>query len=58
GLKEKALAAQRNGVRTVIAPRENERDADDEPEPLRSRIDFVWVDRIESVLEHALKPAR
>ncbi|MGE4428324.1 MAG: endopeptidase La, partial [Solirubrobacteraceae bacterium] len=54
GLKEKALAAQRNGVRTVIAPRENERDADDVPEPLRSRIDFVWVDRIESVLEHAL----
>jgi ATP-dependent Lon protease len=54
GLKEKALAAQRNGVRCVIAPRENERDAEDVPEPLRSRIDFVWVDRIEQVLEAAL----
>ncbi|MEV4419198.1 endopeptidase La [Patulibacter sp. NPDC049589] len=54
GLKEKALAAQRNGVRCVIAPRENERDAEDVPEPLRSRIDFVWVDRVEQVLEAAL----
>ncbi|MCK9249298.1 MAG: endopeptidase La [Solirubrobacteraceae bacterium] len=57
GLKEKALAAQRNGVRTIIAPRENERDADDVPEALRSKLEFVWVDRIESVLEHALRPA-
>nr|WP_282600195.1 endopeptidase La [Patulibacter sp. SYSU D01012] len=54
GLKEKALAAQRNGVTTVIAPRENERDAEDVPEPLRSRIAFVWVDRVEDVLEAAL----
>jgi ATP-dependent Lon protease len=54
GLKEKALAAQRNGVRCVIAPRENERDVDEIPEPLRSRIDFVWVDRVEEVLEQAL----
>jgi ATP-dependent Lon protease len=54
GLKEKALAAQRNGVRCVIAPRENERDVDEIPEPLRSRIEFVWVERVEEVLEHAL----
>jgi ATP-dependent Lon protease len=54
GLKEKALAAQRNGVRCVIAPRENERDQEDIPEPLRSRIDFVWVDRVEQVIEAAL----
>jgi ATP-dependent Lon protease len=54
GLKEKALAAQRNGVRCVIAPRENERDVDEIPEPLRSRIEFVWVDRVEEVLEQAL----
>jgi ATP-dependent Lon protease len=54
GLKEKALAAQRSGVRCVIAPRENERDAEDVPEPLRSRIDFVWVDRVEQVIEAAL----
>ncbi|WP_320672904.1 endopeptidase La [Patulibacter defluvii] len=57
GLKEKALAAQRNGVARVIAPRENERDAEDVPEALRSRIAFTWVDRVEEVLTTALAPA-
>ena len=37
GLKEKALAAQRNGVRTIIAPALNEADAEDIPEHLRKR---------------------
>ena len=55
GLKEKALAAQRLGITTVIAPRENERDAEDVPEPLRSKIEFVWVDRVEEVLPRALE---
>ncbi|MFA4928390.1 MAG: endopeptidase La [Patulibacter sp.] len=55
GLKEKALAAQRLGITTVIAPRENERDAEDIPEPLRSKIEFVWVDRVDEVLPRALE---
>ncbi len=55
GLKEKALAAQRMGITTVIAPRENERDAEDVPEPLRSKIEFVWVDRVDEVLPRALE---
>lgn len=58
GLKEKALAAQRYGVTTVIAPRENERDVEEIPEPLRSRMHFVWVDRVEDVLAEALAPSR
>src|SRR5205085_5866699 len=32
GLKEKALAAQRNGIKTVIAPAPNEQDVDEIPE--------------------------
>jgi ATP-dependent Lon protease len=55
GLKEKALAAQRMGISTVVAPRENERDAEDVPEPLRSKIEFVWVDRVDEVLPRALE---
>ena len=35
GLKEKALAAQRAGIKRVIAPRRNEPDLEDFPEPLR-----------------------
>jgi ATP-dependent Lon protease len=55
GLKEKALAAQRNGIRTVIAPRLNEQDADDVPEHLRDEIEFVWVDHVNAVLHSALE---
>jgi ATP-dependent Lon protease len=58
GLKEKALAAQRAGITTVIAPRRNEHDLEDLPEHLRADIDFVWVDDIGAVLDAALEPAR
>jgi ATP-dependent Lon protease len=55
GLKEKALAAQRNEVRTVIAPALNEADAEDIPEHLRRRLEFVWVEQVGEVLESALQ---
>ncbi|HEX4110801.1 MAG TPA: endopeptidase La [Solirubrobacteraceae bacterium] len=58
GLKEKSLAAQRNGIRTVIAPARNEPDTRDFPENLRAQVNFVFVERIEEVLEHALQRAR
>jgi len=55
GLKEKALAAQRNEVRTVIAPALNEADAEDVPEHLRRRLEFVWVNEVGEVLAAALQ---
>ncbi len=55
GLKEKALAAQRHGVRHVIAPALNEQDIEDIPEHLRRRLDFTFVDRIDEVLDVALE---
>jgi ATP-dependent Lon protease len=55
GLKEKALAAQRNGIKTVIAPALNEADVDEIPEHLRRDLDFVFVDQIDQVLEAALE---
>jgi ATP-dependent Lon protease len=58
GLKEKALAAQRNGVRTVIAPAENEADAEDVPEHLRRRLKFVFVRDVGEVLDAALQRRR
>ena len=54
GLKEKALAAQRAGIRRVLAPRRNEIDLEDLPEPLRKDMDFVWVGEIGEVFEQAL----
>jgi ATP-dependent Lon protease len=56
GLKEKALAAQRAGIRRVVAPKRNEPDAEDFPAHLVKDLDFVWVDEIEEVLEAALQP--
>jgi ATP-dependent Lon protease len=58
GLKEKALAAQRNGIRTVIAPALNEQDIDEIPEHLRATINFVFVSSVEQVLDTALSPRR
>jgi ATP-dependent Lon protease len=56
GLKEKALAAQRSGVRLVIAPQLNERDCEDFPEHLREDVEFRFVEHVEDVFELALEP--
>jgi ATP-dependent Lon protease len=55
GLKEKALAAQRNGIRTVIAPALNEQDIDEIPEHLRAGLEFRFVSAVEEALEVALQ---
>jgi ATP-dependent Lon protease len=58
GLKEKALAAQRLGIRHIIAPELNEQDIDEIPEHLRRQLEFHFVSRVEDVLRVALEPAR
>jgi ATP-dependent Lon protease len=54
GLKEKALAAQRAGVKRVLAPRRNEADLEDFPDHLREGMEFVWVGEIGEVFAAAL----
>jgi ATP-dependent Lon protease len=54
GLKEKALAAQRNRIRRVIAPARNEQDVDEIPEHLRRDLSFSFVSEIGEVLDLAL----
>ncbi|MCT8336075.1 endopeptidase La [Methanoculleus sp. Afa-1] len=54
GIKEKVLAAHRAGIRTVILPRENERDLEDVPEDARNELTFVTVETIEDLLREAL----
>jgi ATP-dependent Lon protease len=53
GLREKALAAQRAGIRKVIFPRENESDLEELPEETRAELEFLPVDLIEEVLKIA-----
>ncbi len=55
GLKEKALAAQRGGIRCVIAPALNEQDIDEIPQHLRKNLEFRFVTEIGEVLDIALQ---
>jgi ATP-dependent Lon protease len=54
GLKDKALAAQRSGIKTIIAPARNEAETEEIPEHLRRRMEFVWVSEIGEVFDAAL----
>jgi ATP-dependent Lon protease len=60
GIREKALAALRAGIRRVILPRKNLPDLGEIPRELKRRITFIPVDHMDEVLEAALEqmPAR
>lgn len=55
GLKEKSLAAYRNGIKTILIPKENLRDTYDLPEEIRKDINFVVADNMDTVLSTALR---
>ena len=54
GLKEKTMAALRNGVRTVIIPKANEKDLADIDPIVRNALNFVAVQTADEVLDIAL----
>jgi len=56
GLKEKLLAAHRGGIKTVIIPKENEKDLVDIPSNVIKDMQIVLVERIDEVLEAAFAP--
>lgn len=55
GLKEKSLAAYRNGIKTILIPKENMPDTYDLPEEIRKDINFVVADSMDTVLSQALR---
>lgn len=55
GLKEKLLAAHRGGIKTVIIPKENERDLEEIPDNVKRDLDIHPVRWIDEVLELALQ---
>ncbi|MCL5675534.1 MAG: endopeptidase La [Patescibacteria group bacterium] len=55
GVKEKVIAAHRAGLKTVILPKENEKDLEDIPKNIRKSIKFVFASQVEEVLKNALK---
>jgi len=54
GLREKALAAYRAGIRTMLFPAVNVKDIDDIPKDVRDRIELVPVENMDEVLDLAL----
>mgnify|MGYP006412692283 FL=1 len=54
GLKEKLLAALRGGIKTVLIPKENEKDLADIPDNVTSELEIIAVTNADEVMEHAL----
>ena len=55
GLKEKLLAALRGGIKTVIVPKENEKDLEEIPDNVKEALNIVYVTNVNEVLEVALE---
>lgn len=54
GLREKALAAYRVGIRKVIIPKDNEKDLEEIPAEIKNQIEFVLAENIGDVYDVAL----
>jgi ATP-dependent Lon protease len=59
GVKEKVLAAHRNGLRTIILPKRNHTDIDDVPDEIKKSMKFIFVETVDDVIKSALEdPAK
>ncbi|TME21631.1 MAG: endopeptidase La [Chloroflexi bacterium] len=56
GLKEKALAAHRIGIQTIVLPADNQPDVVDIPVDIRKRLTFKFVNTMDEVIAEALLP--
>lgn len=55
GVKEKVLAAYKEGIRTILLPIGNEKDVEDIPEEVRKKLEIHLVNNLEEVLKIALE---
>jgi len=56
GIKEKALAAKRAGLKGVLLPERNAKDLEDVPEEIRQGLDFKFIRSVDEIPELALVP--
>jgi ATP-dependent Lon protease len=54
GLKEKLLAALRGGLKTVLIPRDNEKDLTEIPDNVKEGMKIIPVGTVDEVIGHAL----
>lgn len=52
GLKEKCIGAHRNGIKTILLPKENKNDLEEIPEEIKEEIIFVFVEHYKDVLKY------
>ncbi|MEK7302840.1 MAG: S16 family serine protease, partial [Pseudomonadota bacterium] len=57
GIKEKVLAAQRAGLRTVLLPARNQKDLRDVPEAARTAMQFILLETADDAIQAALNQA-
>jgi ATP-dependent Lon protease len=57
GIKAKVLAAARVGLNTVILPKRNEADLEEIPDEIRSKMTFIFAERVDDVFAAALRPS-
>jgi len=55
GVKEKVIAAQTAGVKTIILPKENKKDLEDIPDNVKSKLNFIFVEQADEVFPIALE---
>ena len=55
GVKEKTLAAHRAGIKRVLLPERNKVDIEEVPKEVRDELEFVFVNKLDEVLEAALE---
>lgn len=56
GVHEKLIGAIRAGIKTVLIPKDNERDLDDIPEEVKSKVKIIPVSHIDEALPYSLLP--
>lgn len=56
GIKEKVLAAKRAGLKKVILPDRNQKDLDDVPANVREGMEFLFIKRVDDVIDLAIGP--
>ena len=54
GLKEKLLAAKRNGMKSVLIPKFNEKDLAEVPDEIKKEMKIIPVEHVDEVIAHAL----
>ena len=53
GLKEKILAAKTAGMKTILIPKENEKDMEEISKEIKGGLEFYFVESMDEVVKHA-----